>query len=122
MDIRPLDMPRWSQSIFIAASTVDLYALVSDVTRMGEWSPVCRSCQWDEGQGPEVGSWFTGHNVDDGREWDTHCEVVVADPGREFAFVVAGKLVRWSFGFATSARKRWSSSTSMRSSWRILPR
>ena len=23
--------------------------MVSDVTRMGEWSPVCKACWWDEG-------------------------------------------------------------------------
>ena len=74
--------------------------MVSDVTRRGEWSPVCRSCEWDDGAGPEVGAWFTGHNVDDGREWDTHCEVVGADPGREFAFAVHGTFVRWTYTFA----------------------
>ena len=109
-----MDMPRWSQSLFIAASTDDLYAMVSDVTRMGEWSPVCRSCRWDDGQGPRVGregregrvgrvgEWFTGHNVDDGREWDTHCQVLAADPGREFAFAVAGTFVRWTYTFAAA--------------------
>jgi len=76
--------------------------MVSDVTRMGEWSPVCRSCRWDDGEGPWVGAWFTGHNVDDGREWDTHCEVLAADPGREFAFGVAGTFVRWTYTFATA--------------------
>jgi len=76
--------------------------MVSDVTRMGEWSPVCRSCRWDDGEGPWVGAWFKGHNVDDGREWDTHCEVLAADPGREFAFGVAGTFVRWTYTFATA--------------------
>jgi hypothetical protein len=94
-----MDMPRWSQSMMIAASTDDLYAMVSDVTRMGEWSPVCRWCRWDEGADARVGAWFTGHNEDDGREWDTHCEVVAADPGREFAFAVAGTFVRWTYTF-----------------------
>jgi hypothetical protein len=99
-----MDMPTWSQSIFIAASTDDLYSMVSDVTRMGEWSPVCRSCAWDDGvDGAAPGVWFTGHNVDDGREWDTHCEVVAADPGREFAFAVAGTFVRWTYTFAQEA-------------------
>ena len=83
--------------------------MVSDITRMGEWSPVCRSCRWDEGvaaedgAGPRVGAWFTGHNVDEGREWDTHCEVVAAAPGREFAFAVAGTFVRWTYKFAPAS-------------------
>jgi hypothetical protein len=37
----------YSESIVIACSTESLYDL--DVTRMGEWSPVCKACWWDEG-------------------------------------------------------------------------
>ncbi len=51
-----------SGSISVAVAPDVLYALVSDVTRMGDWSPVCRACWWDEGAGPEVGAWFTGRN------------------------------------------------------------
>ena len=39
----------YSESIVIAASPDAVYDLVSDMTRMGEWSPVCRACWWDEG-------------------------------------------------------------------------
>jgi hypothetical protein len=116
-----MDMPTWSQSIFIAASTTDLYAMVSDVTRMGEWSPICRWCRWDDGSDrPGVGAWFTGHNEDDGREWDTHCEVVVADPGREFAFAVAGTFVRWTYTFA-AAEKDGVAGTHLTETWEPLP-
>lgn len=45
----------YSESVIIARSPGDLYDMVSDVTRMGEWSPVCRSCWWDEGDGPRTG-------------------------------------------------------------------
>ena len=38
-----------SDSISVAVTPDELYALVSDVTRMGEWSPVCKACWWDEG-------------------------------------------------------------------------
>jgi Polyketide cyclase / dehydrase and lipid transport len=51
---------KMSGSISVAVSSDELYALVSDVTRMGEWSPVCRACWWDDGAGPQVGAWFTG--------------------------------------------------------------
>ena len=44
-----------SEAIVIARSPEDLYDLVSDITRMGTWSPVCKACWWDEGAGPEVG-------------------------------------------------------------------
>jgi hypothetical protein len=78
------------------------YALVSDVTRMGEWSPVCKVCTWDDGAGPTLGSWFTGKNVAGEREWETRCEVVAAQPGEEFAWVVGGAAegtTRWGYRF-----------------------
>jgi Polyketide cyclase / dehydrase and lipid transport len=71
-----------SESIVIARSPEALYALVSDVTRMGQWSPVCKACWWDEGAGPQVGAWFTGRNEKPGRIWETRSEVVVAEPVR----------------------------------------
>jgi hypothetical protein len=46
----------------VARSPEDLYDMVSDVTRMGEWSPVCTACWWDDGLGPQPGAWFTGRN------------------------------------------------------------
>ena len=78
----------------------ELYDIVSDVTRMGEWSPVCKACWWDEGDAPHVGAWFTGRNELPDRTWETRSEVVVADRGREFAFVVAATGTRWSYEFS----------------------
>ena len=86
-----------SESISVAVTPDELYALVSDVTRMGEWSPVCRACWWDEGAGPEVGAWFTGRNELPERTWETRSQVVAADPGREFAWEVNNGWVRWGF-------------------------
>jgi hypothetical protein len=87
----------YQESIDINADPAAVYAVVSDVTRTGEWSPVCRACWWDEGQGPEVGSWFTGRNETPARTWETRSMVVAADPGREFAWEVAGGWVRWGY-------------------------
>src|SRR5258708_2211162 len=69
----------------------DVYAIVSDVTRVGELSPVCQSGAWDDPTtvGTE-GAWFTGHNAIGEFTWDTHCQVIAAEPGREFAFVNHG--------------------------------
>ena len=92
-----------SESIEIAASPLEVYALVSDVTRTGEWSPICRECWWDEGDGPRVGAHFTGRNHDLGRTWETHSTIVAADPGRAFAWDVNGGLVRWGYLLEPSA-------------------
>src|SRR5579859_2615182 len=88
-----------SASIVVSLSAEDHYHMVSDVTRMGEWSPVCKTWWWDEGAGPVVGAWFTGRNELPDRSWETHSEVVVADSGREFAFIVGGKFARWGYTF-----------------------
>lgn len=64
-----------SDRITVNRSPGDLYAMVADVTRMGEWSPICKACWWDEGEGPRVGAWFTGENELPERTWETRSEV-----------------------------------------------
>jgi Polyketide cyclase / dehydrase and lipid transport len=86
-----------SDSIVVSAPPDELYAMVSDVTRTGEWSPICKACWWDEGDGPRVGAKFTGRNVTPERTWETRSKVVAAEPGREFAWEVNGGWVRWGF-------------------------
>ncbi|MEO1056179.1 MAG: SRPBCC family protein [Actinomycetota bacterium] len=71
----------------IAASPADVYAAISDVTRMGEWSIECHHCEWTDGStSPVVGATFEGHNRNGDNEWITQGKVVAADPGRAFAF------------------------------------
>ena len=78
-------------STMINASAERVWDLVSDVTRMGEWSPETRSCRWvGTPAGPEVGARFTGRNAYRGRRWQTTCTVTAAEGGREFAFDVVG--------------------------------
>jgi hypothetical protein len=46
----------------IAVAPERVYAAISDVTRMGEWSEECHACEWHEGyDGPVVGATFDGH-------------------------------------------------------------
>lgn len=71
----------------IAASPGQVYAAISDVTRMVEWSEECDACEWHEGfDGRVVGATFDGHNRHGEHEWTTQGEVVEADPGHAFAF------------------------------------
>jgi hypothetical protein len=81
---------RFSESIFVARPPEFVYDMVADVTRMGEWSPVCKACWWEEGDGPAEGAWFTGRNELPQRTWETRSLVVAADRGKEFAFQVNG--------------------------------
>lgn len=71
----------------IAAPPEAVYAAISDVTRMGEWSEECQACEWHEGfGGPAVGATFDGHNRHGEHSWTTQATVIEADPGRSFAF------------------------------------
>ena len=84
--------PHDEVSIDVAASPDQVYALVSDITRMGEWSPECFRCEWTKGaSGPAVGARFKAKNKGGrGPAWSNSPTVTVADPGREFAFNRSG--------------------------------
>jgi polyketide cyclase/dehydrase/lipid transport protein len=107
---------QYSESVVVASSPESLYDMVSDVTRMGEWSPICRACWWDDGDGPRVGAWFTGRNELPERVWETRSQVVAAERGQEFAFLVGGAWVRWGYAFAPV-----DAGTRITESWEFLP-
>jgi hypothetical protein len=75
----------------MAAPADQVWALVSDVTRIGEFSPETFEAEWLDGAtGPRSGARFRGHVKRNG--WGpvywTTCTVVACEPGREFAFGV----------------------------------
>ena len=71
----------------IAASPGDVYAAISDITRMGEWSEECYACEWRNGfVAPTIGATFDGHNRNGDHEWTTQGKVIQAEPGHAFAF------------------------------------
>jgi hypothetical protein len=82
-----------------------VYDLVTDVTRMGEWSPETRRADWIGGAtGPAVGARFKGTNRNKFVRWSTKPRVLVAEPGQEFAFVVPAiignkDLTKWTYRF-----------------------
>jgi Polyketide cyclase / dehydrase and lipid transport len=77
----------------MAAPAGRVWDLVADITRIGEFSPETFEAEWLDGAvGPATGVHFRGHVRRNGRGpvyWTT-CTVTAADPGREFAFSVAG--------------------------------
>jgi uncharacterized protein YndB with AHSA1/START domain len=83
-------------TVHIEASPEAVYDLVSDITRMGEWSPECTSASWVDGAtGPSVGAKFKGRNKAGLMRWTTTPSVVVTDRGKEFAFRT--KETVWSY-------------------------
>ncbi len=90
-------------SLVINASADTLYDMVSDITRMGEWSPENRGGKWLKGAThAEPGARFRGNNKRGLARWPTTCEIVSADRGKRFAFdvLVAGRhYTRWAYDF-----------------------
>jgi uncharacterized protein YndB with AHSA1/START domain len=86
-----------SVTVHFATPPAEVWDLVSDVTRIGEFSPETFEAQWlSDASGrpdaPQVGARFRGHVRRNGRGpvyWTT-CTVIASDPGREFAFAVNG--------------------------------
>jgi hypothetical protein len=74
---------------------VDVFAAISDITRMGEWSPECTAARWvAPASGPEVGALFEGDNVAAVgpvtlKTWTTTSRVTACEPGAVFEFVAA---------------------------------
>lgn len=85
-------IPHADVSIEIAATPDEVYGLVADISRMGEWSPECVRCTWTKGAtGPAVGARFKAKNRGGrGPAWFNSPIVTVAEPGREFAFNRSG--------------------------------
>lgn len=110
------DAPDVTVEEVIAAPAEVLYNLVSDVTRMGEWSPETTSCRWVGGaSGPRTGARFRGRNRKGWRRWTTSCTVVAAEVGSRFSFDVdlAGlPISRWTYEFLPEGR-----GTRVRESW-----
>ena len=102
-------------SVEIAAAPQTVYALVSDLTRMGEWSPENLGGSWVGEGGGQVGDWFEGHNEAPGRAWTRRSQVAVADSPQEFTFVTGGieaNCTWWSYvlepiASGTKLTERW---------------
>jgi hypothetical protein len=72
----------------VPADPEAVYAVVSDVTRIGERSPECQTAAWLPGApAGAVGSVFRGRNrAGLLARWSRRCEVLAAERGRAFAF------------------------------------
>ena len=100
-------MAHLSESLEVDAAPEAVYELVSDLPRMGSWSPECTGITWrGDVRRPVGGARFVGHNRSGRLRWSTFGEVVAAEPGRRFAFeVTVGpvRVARWEYLFDTTA-------------------
>jgi hypothetical protein len=108
----------FTRRAWVDATPADVYRLVSDVSSISRWSPNASDVAFDEGTGPEAGAWFSGRNRRDGKEWFTRSQVVRAEPGAAFVFVVGGAedgIVEWNWSFHARGR-----GSVVEQSWRLL--
>src|SRR5882762_1657008 len=80
-----------SVTVHMAAPPEKVWDLVSDVTKIGRYSPETFEAEWLDGAaGPAVGARFRGHVKRNGKGptyWTT-CSVTACEPNKEFAFGV----------------------------------
>lgn len=73
----------------IAAPAEKVWAMVTDLPRMGEWSPENQGGSWAKGAtGPAVGATFKGHNKNGKKAWSTAVQVNACDAPRHFSFAL----------------------------------
>lgn len=85
-------------TVVIDADPETIWALVTDITRMGEWSPEAKGGRWSGGaRGPAAGARFIGFNSHGLVWWATRCTVVEFDPPHRFAFRVAESGMTWGW-------------------------
>lgn len=87
----------------IHAPRETLWAMVSDVTRMGEWSPENTGATWLKGAtGPSLGAAFKGTNRLGKKSWTTKCTITVFDAPAVFSFMVTSTgqpVAEWTYRF-----------------------
>lgn len=90
----------------VAVPPETLYDMISDLPRMGEWSPENHGGEWVGGAtGAAVGARFRGRNVLRWRRWSTISTIETADPGERLAFTVSVAGItgaRWTYEFTAS--------------------
>ena len=90
----------------IDAPAAQVWAMVADVTRMGEWSPENDGAVWRRGASSAVpGATFSGTNSQGRKSWETTCTVVEAEPGRVLSFRVTAvgmRVALWTYRFEST--------------------
>ena len=83
------DRPTVDAETFIEAPPAHVWELVTDIVRMGQWSPEYQGGEWRDGAiGPVVGCRFRGRNRRRDRAWESVSTVTEAEAGKSFAWAV----------------------------------
>ncbi len=93
-----------SVSVEVAATPEQVWELLSDITRAGEWSHETRGGEWLDGvTAAAPGARFRGRNQNGRTKWSRVCEVQTADAPRTISWctvptrVVYRDSTRWTY-------------------------
>ena len=97
--------PDLSVSRDIAASPDAVFTALTDITRMGDWSPENYASEWHDGfSRAAVGAMYTGHNRNGDKEWTTESRIVELVPNQRFFFdCLARDFVFAKWGYSIEA-------------------
>lgn len=84
------------------ATAEQVWAVLADVTRVGEWSHECRTARWLDGADrADVGVRFRGANRAGLARWARPCTITEVEPGRRLAYRthggISGDSTEWRF-------------------------
>lgn len=80
----------------ISAPAELVWALVTDLPRMGEWSPENLGGEWVKGAtGAAVGARFKGRNKNGNKAWSTSVKVNEVDAPNKFSFALMALGKNW---------------------------
>lgn len=88
--------PLIEESIDIAGTPAQVWAVVSDLARMGEWSPQCKKMVIFGGP-VKLGTRTLNVNRRGPLVWPTSSKVVAFEPSREIAWRIAENNTVWGF-------------------------
>jgi len=92
-----------SASVELAAPPETVWELVSDVSRMSDWSPECRKIVVLGSPKQGVGTKFIGLNRRGWAVWPTTSKVVRFEPGKAVAWRTRESGATWSYEIAPTA-------------------
>lgn len=91
---RPLPV---SATVEVAASPEAVWSVVSDVARMGEWSPECRKIFLRRSREVGMGTAFLGINKRGIAVWPTLSKIVRFEPGQAVAWKTRESGATWTY-------------------------
>lgn len=105
----------------VEATPQQVWDVLSDVPRVGEWSHECRAATWLPGHDRAVvGAQFSGSNQSGWTRWGRRCTITEADPGRRLVYRTSGGIPPDSTEWRFDLEALPSGGTRIRQSFRIL--